>query len=43
MNIITGSDFILNTFNKSRIKAMQDIAELIVQDNVTDRDWETIF
>ena len=42
MNIITGSDFILNTFNKSRIKAMQDIAELIVQDNeMTFTDWET--
>jgi len=33
MNIITGSEFILNRFNKSRIKAMQDIAELLVQEN----------
>jgi hypothetical protein len=42
MNIITGSEFILNRFNKSRIKAMQDIAELIVQGNeMTFTDWET--
>ena len=42
MNIITGSEFILNRFKKSRIKAMQDIAELIVQENeITFTDWET--
>ena len=41
MKIITASEFIMKNFNKSRIKAMKEVAELIVQDNETTfMEWE---